>query len=362
MENISQFWQSIQATLFPFLREELDPITEKQERLISILEFVRIEDLVKQTAAGLPGRPSKDRQSLARAFVAKSFYNMTTTDELIERLTSNRNLRRICGFESRAEIPDASTFSRAFAEFADSHLPELVHKRLIENYRSDLLIGHVTRDATEIEAREKPQARTPKPKKAKRKRGRPKKGEKPKVKEPTQLEKQVGMSLQEIISSLPSQCDIGSKRDAKGFAHSWCGYKLHIDTIDGGIPVSCILTSASVHDSQVALALMKITAVRVTSLYDLMDAAYDSKIIRNESERLGHVPIIDSNPRRGEKIEMDPAKKQRYKARSASERTNARLKDEFGARHLRVKGPIKTMAHLMFGILVLAADQLLRSV
>ena len=30
------------------------------------------------------------------------------------------------------------------------------------------------------------------------------------------------------------------------------GYKLHIDTADGDIPVSCFLTSASVHESQVA--------------------------------------------------------------------------------------------------------------
>ena len=102
------------------------------------------------------------------------------------------------------------------------------------------------------------------------------------------------------------------------------------------------------------------TAERVTSLYDLMDAAYDSKIIRLQSEKLGHVPIIDSNPRRGEKVEMDPATKERYKVRTTAERTNARLKDEFGGRHVRVRGPEKVTAHLMFGILVLAADQLLR--
>jgi hypothetical protein len=36
------------------------------------------------------------------------------------------------------------------------------------------------------------------------------------------------------------------------------------------------------------------------------------------------------------------------------------MKDEFGARHLRVRGPAKVMAHLMFGVLALTADQLLR--
>ena len=61
-------------------------------------------------------------------------------------------------------------------------------------------------------------------------------------------------------------------------------------------------------------------------------------------------------------LEMDPAKKERYKVRTTSERANSRLKDSFGGRFVRVRGPQKVMTHLMFGILVLAADQLLRLV
>ena len=52
----------------------------------------------------------------------------------------------------------------------------------------------------------------------------------------------------------------------------------------------------------------------------------------------------------------------RYNARSAAERTNARLKDEFGARKVKVRGHAKVFCHLMFGVLVLAADQLMRLV
>ena len=44
------------------------------------------------------------------------------------------------------------------------------------------------------------------------------------------------------------------------------------------------------------------------------------------------------------------------------ERVNGRLKDEFGGRCVRVRGAAKVMAHLMFGVLVLTADQLLRLV
>ena len=362
MENLSQIWLRIQGTLLPFLRCELDPISEKQQKLIAVLEVVRIEDLVKDSGRGWPGRPANDRQALARAFVAKAFYNMNTTTELIDRLKGCRNLRRICGWERAGEVPNESTFSRAFSEFAQEGLPEIVHAKLIETYESPRLVGHISRDSTEIVAREKPVSKSPSPVKQKRRRGRPRKGEEPVPKEPTVLERQQQMSLYEIRQSLPVACDRGGKKDSKGSSHWWTGYKLHIDTADGEIPISCILTSASVHDSQVAIALMQTSAQRVTSLYDLMDAAYDSQIIRLQSEQLGHVPIIDSNPRRGEKTEMAPATKERYKVRSTSERVNARLKDEFGGRHVRVRGSKKVMAHLMFGILVLAADQLLRLV
>ena len=83
----------------------------------------------------------------------------------------------------------------------------------------------------------------------------------------------MGQTPPQMLADLPTACTIGSKRNAKGHSTSWIGYKLHIDTADGDIPVSCVLTSASVHDSQVAIPLSPITAGRVTQLYDLMDSA-----------------------------------------------------------------------------------------
>jgi hypothetical protein len=115
-----------------------------------------------------------------------------------------------------------------------------------------------------------------------------------------------------------------------------------------------------VHDSQTAIPLALMTQGRVTNCYDLMDAAYCSAEIRSHSRSLGHVPLIDHNPRGGEKIEFDPAQKQRYKERSQAERANARLKDEFGGKQVWVRGHTKVMSHLMFGLLGLTADQLLR--
>jgi hypothetical protein len=135
---------------------------------------------------------------------------------------------------------------------------------------------------------------------------------------------------------------------------------LHLDVADGGIPISALVTPASVHDSQVTIPLATMTAARVTNLYDLMDAAYCSPILRDHSRRLGHVPLIDHNPRRGEKIPFAPHEAERFKVRTQIERANARIKDEFGGRYVRVCGHVKVTTHLMLGVLVLTADQLLR--
>jgi len=45
---------------------------------------------------------------------------------------------------------------------------------------------------------------------------------------------------------------------------------------------------------------------------------------------------------------------------STVERVNGRLKDEFGGRVVRVKRNEKVMCHLMFSIVALTVDQLMR--
>jgi hypothetical protein len=118
------------------------------------------------------------------------------------------------------------------------------------------------------------------------------------------------------------------------------------------------------------------TSQRITNLYDLMDSAYDAPIIREYSKSLGHVPIIDINPRRNTKLKeelraearrfellhFERPEDRRYKERTNVERVYARLKDEFGGRMILVRGYAKVMTHLMFAILALTADQLMRLV
>ena len=191
--------------------------------------------------------------------------------------------------------------------------------------------------------REKPEKKVASVEKKPKKRGRPKKGEE-RPEEPTRLERQAaGQSLSAMIAELPKACNVGTKKNSKGYKTSWTGYKLHIDAADGGIPASCLLTSASVHDSQAAMPLAQISHGRATSLYDMMDAAYDAPQIQAYSRALGHVPIIDPNPRSKDKKEELKAEAKRrkeanytlaedlrYREHSTVERVNGRIKDEFG--------------------------------
>lgn len=113
-DTLSQTWLNIQGSLFPWLTEELGPLTQKQQELVATLEIVRIVSMA------------------TRAFVAKVVYNMPTTRSLLDRLATDSAIRRICGWERLNDIPDESLFSRAFAEFSGSQLPERVHAAVIK--------------------------------------------------------------------------------------------------------------------------------------------------------------------------------------------------------------------------------------
>ena len=378
-ESLSSYWERFQGELFPFLEETIGFLTESHKTLVTVLDMTRLEVFVPHWH-GLPGRPLAERAALARAFVAKAVLNLPTTRMLIERVEADKTLRRLCGWSRLSEVPSESTFSRAFAEFAESELPSRVHEALIRQTHADRLVGHIARDSTAIEGHEKPgRADEPKataPKPAPRKRGRPRKGEEPAAKPQTRLERQADMTLSQMLADLPRPCDVGCKRNAKGHQETWIGYKLHVDTADGDIPVSCVLTSASVHDSQVAIPLATMTAGRIVNLYDLMDSAYDAAEIKAHSRKLGHVPIIDVKPRRDVALKQELALEEkrlklvghrlaediRYNERSGAERVNANLKENHGGRTVHVRGPAKVMCHLMFGVLVVAATQIIRLV
>ncbi len=359
MPELTTIFHHLQRQLFPALTAELGPLSALDQQLCAVISLTDLGRFTRRYEWCGNGCPPCPRVWLVHAFIAKCVYQFPTTSALIDALKSRPLLRQLCGWESAGEIPSEPTFSRAFAEFAQDQLPRQIHEQMVKTHAGTKLVGHVSRDATAIEAPERPAAKpvacVPT---APRKRGRPKRGEVRPPAPPKRLELQPTRTVAENLADLPSRCDVGCKRNSKGHQESWIGYKLHLDTVDGDFPVSAVLTSASVHDSQVAIPLAQLTAQRVTSLYDLMDSAYDAPQIHAFSRVLGHVPIIDPNPRGGEKLPFAPAEAQRFKERSASERVNSLLKERYGGRWVRVRGAAKVMCHLMFGLVALTATAL----
>ncbi len=224
---LQPFQRILQNILFPALELELGPFCDKHRQLVEILGVAEVESLVAPWMGGV-GRPARHRRAFARAFVAKAVLNLNSTRQLLDRLAGDEVLRRLCGWESAREVPHESQFSRAFAEFAATGLPERLHAALIEATQKERLSGPISRDATEIEAREKPAPAVveARPARSRRKRGRPSKGEVAPAPEPTRIERQRRMTLEEMLDELPRACNVGTKKNSKGYKESWIGYKL----------------------------------------------------------------------------------------------------------------------------------------
>ena len=291
LDRMAQFSNLLQTELFPLLESAVGALSKQARLLIAVVSMQPLARWVSGRRA-YTGRHPHSRQSLATAFFAKAVYNLPTTRHLIERLHSDTQLRRLCGWDNPRQVPGESTFSRAFAEFAASGLPAQVHEALVRKTQQDRTIGYIARDSTAIEARQrlpgdndkttatKPSAKPsahPKYRTARgyhqRRKGGPHRRAKAMERGP-RLARQQHMTLPEMIADLPQECSLGVKTSSKGHQQYWRGFKLHWDVADGGrIPISCLLTGANVHDSQVAIPLMQMSASRVRWCCDVMDSA-----------------------------------------------------------------------------------------
>lgn len=381
-DRIAQFSNLLQCDLFPLLEASVGTLGKQAKLLAAVVSMQPLARWLVRSSQR--GRRPCSRQSLATAFLAKAIYNLPTTRHLIQRLQTETQLRRLCGWNNAAQVPAEATFSRAFAEFAAAGLPAQIHAALVEQSQRQNVIEHIARDSTAIHARqslpaepakkrrlagaEKPPVHAPyKTAKGWHRRGQ--RGKKHQQKRANakqrgpRLQRQQHMTLKEMIADLPQQCSLGAKKNSQGHPQYWRGFKLHWDVADGRIPISCLLTGAAVHDSQAAIPLMQMSAERVRWKCETMDSAYDAKLIRAQSEKLGHEALIKPNPshtRSARENAFSEQQKQRFKKRTIVEQLNGRLKDEFGGRTIYVKGASKIMAHLMFGVVALTVDQLLR--
>ena len=272
-------WNSVQAWLLPPLEDEIGELDDKHRQFVAVCEICALQEHMADYRWVGNGCPPKDRLALCKAFIAKAVWNFQTTRDLRDEIRHRPILRRLCGWETLGMVPSESTFSRSFGDFAHDTLPQRIHQAMIEARYGDKIAGHVNRDSTAIDAREKAAGKKPEKPKPSGKRGRRPADEPPAIPEPTRLQRQLERTLEQNLADLPCTCDWASKRNSKGKVEHWRGYKAHLDVIDGDIPVSFILLH---------------------------------------------------------------------------------LHDEHGGRHVRVRGAIKVAAHLAFGLVVIAAEQMLK--
>jgi len=378
--SLSKMWlkvMNLEQSLFPRLEESMGKLSSKEAKLIKILDFAQIEKFVSSFHVT---NPPKDREELARAFVAKQVYNIQTTRDLIERLKIDRTLRVICGWRYHSEIPSESKFSRVFKEFSQQRIATKAHDVFIEKYLSETLFFYHSIDATAVELREKA-VKQKKEIKPKRRQGRPRKGEELPPKKPSILQQQEQMNdAEEMLSLIKTECNTSIKQNSKGNRHRWIGGKLHLSVVDGDIPITALYSSATVHDSSLALPLIKQSSEKVNYLYDLADAAYDNTIIKNFSELHNHRPIIDVNPKNSKKLKakiaLDKSEKKilqplnlyndsddlHYNQRSSVERVNAYLKDSYGCSKIYYQGAQKVASVFAFAVLSVCITQSLKLV
>lgn len=343
--------RNIQASLFDLLSFAVPAFTEEHFRLASAFEAIRIEDSV-EFVRRRTGRPPADRRGLARLFLAKSVLGIPTTKAMRSLLVQDRALLSLCGL---SRVPSEATLSRAFESFASAGLADSAHERAVRTLLAGTFAMQVSRDSTAVQGRERPLL---KPKKPPGEKGRPgrKKGVPPKPKAAKRQEVQLGQSWREALAELPKACDTGTKRNSKGHDEHWRGYKLHADVDECGLPLAAFVTSASLHDSQAAIPLMRMTAERAQAMYQLMDAAYVGEPIIEAARGLGQKAIVKpKGSKKAEAVPLDPCDERRYRERSAAERLFSELKNTRGGSYVRVRGWAKVSFHLMLGVLAVFA-------
>jgi hypothetical protein len=145
LESMFARWSHIRSFLFPWMREEIDPLTEALGRLVAILDVIGLEAFVPEPPRGA-GRPPEDRRALARAFVAKALLGVPTTRGLIERLSVDKSLRRILRVgATQRKFPPKPRFPAPSLNFAQGDLPGKTHAALIERSLGGRIIGAIAK-------------------------------------------------------------------------------------------------------------------------------------------------------------------------------------------------------------------------
>lgn len=347
MQHSTPMTDSLQSLLFfhhdvssCFFRKPTERELAFQTVFRSVQALLSPDEKIQLNRYHRKGRTGYDLMAILGIMLLKLFYRQATMKETLLLLQENGNLKDILGICS---IPSQASLSRLSRTVEMIAHPSELHKRLSSQYIQEMnrMVGHLSIDSTTIEAREKPYRNkedTPiKPAKPKKKRGRKRKGSKEEQEYREQQAREAAAKCaylaepaEKSISELEMRCSLTAKQNSKGKKQWFIGYKAHLAVDDFGVPISYAVTGACVHDSTVAVPLLKLAHERTDFLYVLLDKGYISKTINAYVDGIERVVIVDKrSSKRKKAIPLEPATALRYQARTTVERTNGELKDGY---------------------------------
>ncbi len=332
--NTTCLSDSIQTLLFDFSYCDncfFTPLPKKEKEFGPYWEALLglVPGCIKEPASNRTGRKAYALMDILVVWTVKEFFNLKTVSAALDFISLNGNLRTMTSMEN---IPSHAVVSRRTRELNDKMDTEEIHSSLCASFYADRIVGNLSMDSIIIEAREKPIAGTKERHACKR--GRKEKGsreakelEKKRKRESNLKNRERKGNINTYIKTLNAECSKTAKKNSRGDMQWKVGYKIHLAVDDFGIPLASVITGANVHDSKAAIPLLRISKQRCNFLYALMDGGYSSKEIEDFTVSLDAVPVIDFKAdRNGNKREEDPAKAERYKARTTVERTNREMK------------------------------------
>ena len=277
----------------------------RELELLSYLHILRglltTEELRLLSLNNHLGRADYPLLSILSIMVLKLLYQQLTMRQTLLLLEENENLQMIVEIDG---VPSEATMSRLSRQVEKIVNPNMLHERIMGLYQEvtgRTIIGHLSIDSTVIEAREKPirGKRATQQQKKLKKRGRKKKGSVEeaeyldrKAEEAQQLARYLAESPEISILELEKRCSLTAKQNSKGQRQWFIGYKAHMACDDFGVPVAFTVTGACVHDTQVAIPLMKLAQRNFDFFYTLMDKGYVSADIEAYVQMIGRRAII----------------------------------------------------------------------
>ena len=256
-----------QTCLFSF--EEIMNF-QQETKLELILTQINVSPLVTALSkqSHLRGPKGYRVAPMIYALIAKQILRISTTSELVRQLKENPVLRYNCGFEVLSKVPSEATFSRFVDKLSESDaLLKLFTDLVVQAKELGIVDGsHISIDSTKVDAFE-----ASKPKK-------------------------------DIVDD-GTNPNWGMKRDTHGNNIRWFGWKLHIlSDSHSELPLSVMVTSASVHDGTIAVTLIEAFLKQYrrafSPSYYAMDSGYDYKSVYDAIiNQFEAIPIIAYNQR-----------------------------------------------------------------